>query len=108
MLKSDSAMVFIPELELELRHGTLGGVYTTVEGLLMKIRNSLWNSNPFAIGDSTTKHHSEKNELAEVSVLLLISAYRLSELICFCLRENNDFLILWINWLLIPKVLSLI
>jgi zinc finger protein len=30
-------MVRIPELDLELSHGTLGGVYTTVEGLLNKV-----------------------------------------------------------------------
>ncbi len=30
VIKSDSAMVDIPELDLELGHGTLGGVYTTV------------------------------------------------------------------------------
>lgn len=30
VIKSDTAMLEIPELELELSHGTLGGVYTTV------------------------------------------------------------------------------
>jgi zinc finger protein len=34
VLKSDSCSVQIPELELELGTGTLGGVYTTVEGLV--------------------------------------------------------------------------
>ena len=37
VLKSDSASVFIPEIELELMAGTLGGVYTTVEGLIDKV-----------------------------------------------------------------------
>ena len=32
VIKSDTAMLEIPELELELSHGTLGGVYTTVSG----------------------------------------------------------------------------
>ena len=63
VLKSDSCMVLIPELELELGCGTLGGVYTTVEGLVSKIHTSLGNSNPFAIGDSTTKNHSEDSEI---------------------------------------------
>jgi zinc finger protein len=63
VLKSDSCMVFIPELELELGCGTLGGVYTTVEGLVKKIHTSLGNSNPFAIGDSTTLNHSEDVEV---------------------------------------------
>lgn len=37
MFKSETAGVSIPELDLELCHGTLGGVYTTVEGLLEKV-----------------------------------------------------------------------
>ena len=43
--------------------GTLGGVYTTVEGLLLKIHASLAENNPFAAGDSSTKHHSFDAEL---------------------------------------------
>ena len=65
VLKSDSCMVLIPELELELGCGTLGGVYTTVEGLVDKIHKSLGNSNPFAIGDSTTLNHSENTEVIQ-------------------------------------------
>ena len=45
VLKSDSCGVLIPELELELSNGTLGGVYTTVEGLLMKIHKQLMEQN---------------------------------------------------------------
>ena len=59
VLKSDSAMVTIPEIDLELQHGTLGGVYTTVEGLMSKILKNLKDNNPFMVGDSSTKHHSE-------------------------------------------------
>lgn len=69
LLKSDSAMVMVPELELELGPGTLGGVFTTVEGLLTKIRKSLQESNPFAVGDSTTLHHSEDASVVDVSEL---------------------------------------
>lgn len=67
LLKSDSAMVMVPELELELGPGTLGGVFTTVEGLLAKIRRSLQDGNPFAVGDSTTLHHSEDASVVDVS-----------------------------------------
>jgi hypothetical protein len=66
VLKSDSAMVSIPELDLELGHGTLGGVFTTVEGLLMKIHKALQDNNPFAVGDSATQHHSNKAEQTEI------------------------------------------
>lgn len=38
--QSDTASVRIPELELELTSGTLGGVVTTVEGLITKISES--------------------------------------------------------------------
>ena len=51
-------MVILPELDLELSHGTLGGLYTTVEGLLNKILVQLTASNPFSTGDSTHLHHS--------------------------------------------------
>jgi zinc finger protein len=41
VFKSDSCEVKIPEIELELMPGTLGSVYTTVEGLLDKILTHL-------------------------------------------------------------------
>ena len=52
ILKSDTAYVAIPELDLELAHGSLGSVYTTVEGCLEKIVASLRRGNPFQGGDS--------------------------------------------------------
>lgn len=52
VLKSEAATVEVPELELELAAGTLGGRFTTVEGLLLSIKEQLTSSNPFAVGDS--------------------------------------------------------
>jgi zinc finger protein len=63
VLKSDSCSVEIPEIELEMQHGTLGGTYTTIEGLIAKLDKSLSEGNPFSIGDSSNQHHSEKVEL---------------------------------------------
>lgn len=40
VLKSDTASVIIPELEFEMCMGTLGGVFTTVEGIIVKVRHS--------------------------------------------------------------------
>ncbi len=40
IFQSDTASVEIPELELELASGTLGGLVTTVEGLLTNISQS--------------------------------------------------------------------
>ena len=51
LFKSDTCSVEIPELELELDYGTLGGVYTTVEGLIEKIYDHLDEHNPFADSD---------------------------------------------------------
>jgi len=54
IFKSDTSIFAIPELELELQPGTLGSVYTTVEGLLDKIIDHLDSTNPFGKGDSAT------------------------------------------------------
>lgn len=37
VLKSDTAVLELPEIELVLEMGTLGSMYTTVEGLLNKV-----------------------------------------------------------------------
>jgi len=50
--KSDTTQLEIPELELVLEPGTLGSMYTTVEGLLTKIHDQLEKDNPFKTGDS--------------------------------------------------------
>ncbi|KAL1538446.1 zinc finger protein ZPR1-like isoform X1 [Salvia divinorum] len=52
VIKSDTASVVIPELELELSSGTLGGLVTTVEGLISKIGESLERVHGFTFGDS--------------------------------------------------------
>ncbi|KAL7066904.1 putative zinc-finger protein ZPR1 [Cryptosporidium serpentis] len=54
VLKSDTAALKIPELEFEMSLGSLGSVFTTVEGLIMKITDSLKNCYPFQ-GDSAEK-----------------------------------------------------
>jgi zinc finger protein len=57
ILKSDTAGIAIPEIELQLEEGGLDGVYTSIEGLLIKLRDRLKSTNPFGVGDSNTKHH---------------------------------------------------
>lgn len=53
ILKSDSCSLRIPEIDLELHMGTLGGRFTTIEGLLTQVRNELEERvDPFAAGDS--------------------------------------------------------
>ncbi|CAA3017111.1 zinc finger ZPR1-like isoform X1 [Olea europaea subsp. europaea] len=52
VIKSDTASVEIPEIDLELATGTLGGLVTTVEGLISKISESLERVHGFTFGDS--------------------------------------------------------
>eukprot|EP00268_Persea_americana_P054899 TRINITY_DN633_c0_g1_i2.p1 TRINITY_DN633_c0_g1~~TRINITY_DN633_c0_g1_i2.p1 ORF type:complete len:500 (+),score=117.74 TRINITY_DN633_c0_g1_i2:289-1788(+) len=52
VIKSDSASVRVPELDLELASGTLGGIVTTVEGLIAKISGNLERVHGFTFGDS--------------------------------------------------------
>ncbi|PWA83213.1 Zinc finger, ZPR1-type [Artemisia annua] len=52
VIKSDTASVKIPEIDLELGGGTLGGQVTTVEGLVTKISESLERVHGFTFGDS--------------------------------------------------------
>lgn len=60
LIKSETAAVRIPECELELIPGTLGGKFTTVEGLLHDIYANLKENNPFANGDSALPEETDK------------------------------------------------
>ncbi|KAF2363719.1 Zinc finger ZPR1-type [Trinorchestia longiramus] len=51
VLKSETCDVQIPELELHVGAGILGGKFTTLEGLLVSIKEDM-SSNPFFVGDS--------------------------------------------------------
>lgn len=52
ILKSESCALECPELKLSVNPGTLGGRFTTVEGLLTQVRDDL-HSQIFDVGDST-------------------------------------------------------
>lgn len=47
-------MLLIPELDFEVASGTLGGCFTTVEGLLVQARDQLTRSHQMYTGDSAT------------------------------------------------------
>lgn len=53
VLKSDSCTLEIPELGLKLEAGTLGGVYTTLEGLLRMLYDELKRHSIFWLGDGS-------------------------------------------------------
>jgi zinc finger protein len=59
VLKSDFCHLTIPEISLELDYGSLGSMFTTVEGLLSKMLFTLKDGHPFFLGDSATQHHAE-------------------------------------------------
>lgn len=61
LLKGENASVSIPEIGLDSGAGTLGGRFTTIEGLLTQIKESLEESNPFGLGDSSVNNHSESS-----------------------------------------------
>ena len=60
ILKSETAKLLIPELELELVSGSLGGRFTTVEGLLNQVKEQMETINPFAFGDSSSSKSADK------------------------------------------------
>ncbi|KAK9279890.1 hypothetical protein L1049_013573 [Liquidambar formosana] len=60
VIKSDTAGVTVPELDLELTSGTLGGVVTTIEGLITKISESLERVHGFTFGDSLDESKRSK------------------------------------------------
>lgn len=60
VIKSDTAVVRIPEIGLELVAGTLGGLITTVEGLVDRIEEEVLCHAPEALGDSLTPAESQK------------------------------------------------
>ncbi|KAM3830736.1 zinc finger protein ZPR1 isoform 1-T1 [Vipera latastei] len=59
VLKSETCMIQIPELEFELGMGGLGGKFTTLEGLLKDIQ-ALVEKNPFTLGDGSCPEKADK------------------------------------------------
>ncbi|POW17157.1 hypothetical protein PSHT_06458 [Puccinia striiformis] len=57
ILKSETAELTIPEIDLHLNPGTLGGRFTTLEGLL----NQNFDQKVFARGDSSIPHTSTQD-----------------------------------------------
>ncbi|GAB67200.1 zinc-finger domain containing protein [Plasmodium cynomolgi strain B] len=57
VIKSETASIHIPIVDLTSDYGTLGGSLTTVEGLILKIIESLEDKFKFLLGDSSTNTH---------------------------------------------------
>jgi zinc finger protein len=52
VIKAETARVSIPELDLEVTTGSLGGMITTVEGVALAVRDSLRSTQTFQLGDA--------------------------------------------------------
>lgn len=61
ILKAESAGLTIPEIDLHLAPGTLGGRFTTLEGLLQNVYDELYEK-VLLRGDSTTPEEAQKFE----------------------------------------------
>jgi zinc finger protein len=55
VIKAETARVAIPELDLEVSTGSLGGLITTVEGLALAVRDSLKSTQTFQLGDAADR-----------------------------------------------------
>ena len=51
VFKSETASLEIPEIELEMCTGTLGSVFTTIQGLIAKVLDHLRDKTPIYNGD---------------------------------------------------------
>ncbi|XP_020488764.2 zinc finger protein ZPR1 [Labrus bergylta] len=60
VLKSETCAIRIPELELEVGMATVGGKFTTLEGLMKDIKDLTVSKNPFISGDSCSTDRMQK------------------------------------------------
>ncbi|PIL25022.1 hypothetical protein GSI_12910 [Ganoderma sinense ZZ0214-1] len=68
ILKSESCGLSIPEIELVLQAGTLGGRFTTLEGILDQVYEEL-SEKVFASGDAVDDHHAFETFLAKLKAV---------------------------------------
>ncbi|CDR95954.1 hypothetical protein, conserved [Babesia bigemina] len=59
---SETAAVRVNHLDVEMSPGTIGAAFTTVEGLIGKLVESLEKAYPFVLGDSATEEHAPLRE----------------------------------------------
>ncbi|KAG6910083.1 hypothetical protein DXG01_013135 [Tephrocybe rancida] len=69
ILKSETAGLSIPEIDLVLQHGTLGGRFTTLEGILNQVYEEL-SDKVFAQGDASQPTDRVKNAERPFTVIL--------------------------------------
>jgi zinc finger protein len=62
LLKSETASVDIPEIDLHISEGSMGGKFTTIEGLLEALRSQLRDMAQFQLGDSSLNIDRQKHK----------------------------------------------
>ncbi|KAJ2449760.1 nucleolar zinc-finger protein [Coemansia sp. RSA 2336] len=60
ILKSETSSFKVPELDLDMLAGTMGGRFTTIEGLLNQVHDELKSRIPFLEGDSAEADRKER------------------------------------------------
>lgn len=83
--QSESCGLSIPDIELVLQAGTLGGRFTTLEGILDQVYEEL-SDKVIASGDAVNDHHAFETFLAK------LKAVRISRVMHYlCIdSENNE------------------
>ena len=73
LFKSETSAIFIPEIDINMVYGTLGSMFTTVEGVIEKLISNL-REIPFVNGDSSADTEDVKklkNLISNVENLLI-------------------------------------
>lgn len=84
ILKSETCYLHVPEIGLELQMGTLGGRFTTIEGLLNQVYDELNSKVPFSKGDSAP----EEKKVIFASLLAKIKDICEGKLNCTLILED--------------------
>ena len=99
LVQAETASLIIPELEFEVKPGTLGGRFSTIEGILSSIKQQLSRDNPFATGDASigSKMSEFIKKLEDVSVCVCVPGCYVMVLILVRLLkvENWTFTLYW-------------
>jgi len=70
VLVSESCNISIPEFDLDVTNYSMGGRFTTLEGLLVYVKERLGETNPFAFGDSAAKATKLKDLLDKIESVI--------------------------------------
>jgi len=70
VLTSETCQIAIPDFGLEVSHYSSSGRFTTVEGLLVYVKEQLGRTNPFGFGDSAEKTTKMKTLVEDLDAVI--------------------------------------